>query len=671
MPQLAAAHRGFTGPVAPPPAPRVPAASSGGRRFISRAAYDAMHERSVKDPEDFWGEAAEDIVWTRRWNRVLDDSAKPFYRWFPGGELNMCYNAVDRHVDEGNGARTALFYDSPLAGVKRSFTYAELQDEVSRLAGAMAARGVVKGDRVIVYMPMIPEAVFAMLACVRLGAVHSVVFGGFAARELQIRIEDARPSLIMAASCGIEPSHVVRYKALLDEALEASSHKPPAGVLVKQRPQYVAELHEAEQDWDEAVAAASPVPCVPVGSNDPMYILYTSGTTGMPKGVVRDTAGLAVVLRWTMSHFMNTFPGETYWAASDIGWIVGHSYIVYGPLLQGCSTVLYEGKPVGTPDAGAIWRVVEEYKVRGLFLAPTVLRAVRQRDPQAALISKYDISTLRALYVAGERCDPKTSHFFAEATGVPVFDNWWQTETGWPICGFQDDALGRKAGSTSLPMPGYQVVVRSSEPDGEVLQPGEEGDLTVKLPLPPGTFTTVWGGDDRYLKGYMSKYPGFYETGDSGTLDEDGYVTVLERNDDVINVAAHRLSCGATEATIKDHPDVNDCAVVGTADALKGHVPLALIVLQDGVERPHDEILEEVKEKVRRDVGPIATLAACGVVEQLPKTRSGKVLRKNIRGLADGTAFPVPGTIENPAALEAVTEALAAIGYPLAKFKGT
>jgi len=577
----------------------------------------------------------------------------------------MCYNAVDRHVDAGHGGRTALIYDSPVTGQRRTYSYAELRAEVARAAGAISALGVGKGDRVVIYMPMVPEAVFAMLACARLGAPHSVVFGGFPAQELAVRIDDAQPKLVIAASCGVEPGRLVPYKPMLDAALEITKHKPLA-LLVKQRPELRAELSAVDKDWDEALAAAVPhEECVPVASDDPLYILYTSGTTGSPKGVVRDTAGHAVQLKWMMSNFMNTFPGETYWAASDIGWVVGHSYIVYGPLLQGCASVLYEGKPVGTPDAGAYWRVIEEHKVKGFFVAPTGLRAVRRQDPTLELIKKYDMSALKTLFVAGERCDPETSRTFAGVLGVPVIDNWWQTETGSPICGFQDDAVGRKDSSTSLPMPGYDIAVCNGE--GEVTrEPDVAGPLVVRLPLPPGTFPTLWNNDDGYKKSYMSAFEGCYATGDAGTIDGDGYVTVLERTDDVINVAAHRLSCGALEASIKEHPDVNDCAVVGAADALKGQVPLALIVLMDGVTRTPKEVSDELVAKVRKDVGPIATPAAVGIVEQLPKTRSGKVLRKNIRGLADGKPAPVPGTIENPAAMGVVAEALKSLGFPRA-----
>lgn len=624
-----------------------------------------MFRHSLEDKEAFWGEAAQDIVWMKPYDHVLCSKAAPLYRWYPGGELNMCYNAVDRHVDEGHGERTALIYDSPVTDQKRLFKYAELRDEVTKVAGMLAKLGVEKGDRVVIYMPMMPEAIFAMLACARIGAPHSVVFGGFPAKELAVRIDDAKPKVVLSASCGVEPSRLVEYKPMLDGALAAAKHQPQTCV-VKQRPQLRAELGDGDLDWDEEVATASPFEaCVATASNDPLYILYTSGTTGQPKGVVRDTAGHAVQLRWMMKHFMGCGPGQTYWAASDIGWVVGHSYIVYGPLLQGCATVLYEGKPVGTPDAAALWRVIDEYKVRSFFVAPTALRAVRREDPQLQLISHHDVSSLRTLFVAGERCDPETSRAFAHALDVPVVDNWWQTETGSPICGFQDNGIGRKDGSTSLPMPGYDVGVRDGE-GNEIMEPDVPGSLVVRLPLPPGTFPTLWNNEEGYVKGYMSTHKGFYSTGDAGVIDADGYVTVLERTDDVINVAAHRLSCGVLEASIKEHPDVNDCAVVGAADPVKGQVPVALVVLMAGVDRSHDDLVRDLVAKVRNEVGPIATPAAVGVVDQLPKTRSGKVLRKNIRGIADGQPYPVPGTIENPDAIELVSERLATLGFPRA-----
>lgn len=632
------------------------------RRAIARDAYEEMYRASIEDKEGFWAEAAEGISWITPYKQVLDSSNPPFYKWFPGGELNFCYNAIDRHVDAGNGGRVALFYDSPMTGTKRAYTYRELQTIVSQTAGMLASLGVEKGDAVLIYMPMIPEAVFAMLACARLGAPHSVVFGGFPAKELAVRIDDARPKVMLTASCGVEPKGVVPYKPIVDDAL-TMVESPPASVVVKQRDMCTADLGPADYDWDETARGAAPQDCVPVGSNDPLYILYTSGTTGMPKGIVRDTAGHAVQLKWMMDTFMSTFPGETYWAASDVGWVVGHSYIVYGPLLQGCSTVLYEGKPVGCPEAGsgAFWRVIEEYKVKSFFVAPTGLRVVRQKDPQLDLLQKYDTSSLENLFVAGERCDPDTSRFFASKLGVGTYDNWWQTETGSPICGFQDDAVGRKDGSTSLPMPGYALSVVAAE-DGS--GDGHGGALVAKLPLPPGTFPTLWNDAARYKQAYFSSHAGYYTSGDVGVIDDDGYVTVLERDDDVMNVAGHRLSSGTIEAAIKAHEAVNDCAVVGAADPIKGQVPLAMVVLMESVETPLEEVKKELNTKVRAECGGIATLAAVGFVDQLPKTRSGKVLRKNIRGLADGKPYPVPGTIENPAAMQVIEDTLKSLGLP-------
>ncbi|CAK9043786.1 unnamed protein product [Durusdinium trenchii] len=651
-------------------------------RFVSRNVYEELHHRSVQNPQGFWSEAAAEISWVRKWHTVLEKTKAPFYRWFPGGQLNMCYNAVDRHVDSGSGGNTALIYDSPLAGVKKRFTFEQLKNEVAKVAGCLAQKGIGRGDRVIIYMPMMPEAVFAMLACARLGAVHSVVFGGFAGPELATRIRDAEPKAVIWASCGLEPKGPIAYQPMLKEAFEILSWKPAVS-LCKQRPELAATLTD-DLDWDEEVPKAAPADCVPVEATDPLYVLYTSGSTGTPKGVVRDTGGYAVALKSSMTNFMRTFPGEVYWAASDIGWVVGHSYIVYGPLLQGCGTVLYEGKPVGTPDAGAFWRVIQEYSVRSLFAAPTALRAIRRVDPEGELIRQHDLSSLRNLFVAGERCDPGTclepstwlqmlkpvespksklrSEFFATTLKTGFFDNWWQTETGHPICGLQDEAIGRKDGSTSLPAYGFDVLVVDDH--GRPTTANTPGSLLVRLPLPPGTFPTLWKNDAGFVKSYMETYPGYFYTGDAGVIDQDGYVTVLERNDDIINVAAHRLSCGQIEAAIKAHPDVNDCAVVGAADPIKGQVPLALLVLNDGLSKDPEDIVKEVKEKVRHDIGAIASLAGATVVEQLPKTRSGKVLRKNIRGMADGKLPPIPGTIEkNPPALDLALEGLKRMGF--------
>ncbi|CAE7768849.1 ACSS3, partial [Symbiodinium necroappetens] len=629
-------------------------------RHISRERYNKLHKESIANPEGFWSHAAAAVSWSKPWSTVLDRSNPPFYRWFPGAQLNMCYNAVDRHVEAGLGGSNALIYDSPLAGVKKTFTYSELQREVSRTAGALAKLGIGKGDRVVIYMPMISEAVFAMLACARLGAPHSVVFGGFAGPELATRLEDFQPKAIIWASCGLEPKGPVEYQPMIKEALELVETTPSVRIC-KQRPEAAAVL-DGDLDWDDALATAEEVACEQVDATDPLYMLYTSGSTGKPKGVLRDTGGYAVALKASMAQFMNMAPGEAYWAASDIGWVVGHSYIVYGPLLQGCATVLYEGKPIGTPDAGAFWRVVEEYQVRALFLAPTALRAIRRVDPDGELVRKYNLSCLRSLFVAGERSDPETPRFYASILNVGYYDNWWQTETGHPICGLQEDSVGRKDGSAGLPLFGYDVAVFDER--GHIMQePNHAGHLVVKLPLPPGTFPSLWNNDEGFLKSYLEEFPGYYNSGDSGVIDDHGYVSVLERSDDVINVAAHRLSCGQIEACIKAHPDINDCAVVGATDELKGQVPIALLVLMDATSRAKEDIVQEVKARVRHDIGAIASLAAAEVVEQLPKTRSGKVLRKNIRGMADGKLPPIPGTIENPPALDFALNGLKRMGY--------
>eukprot|EP00439_Symbiodinium_sp_Y106_P062700 s1838_g9.t1 len=736
-------------------------------RHISRERYNKLHQESIANPEGFWSRAAAEVSWSKPWSAVLDSSNPPFYRWFPGpavteplwvwmlpdeggseakqckapkgsrfrkyclelrlvscercsssslsflmvslgAQLNMCYNAVDRHVEEGRGGSNALIYDSPLAGVKKTFTYSELQREVSRTAGALAKLGIGKGDRVVIYMPMIPEAVFAMLACARLGAPHSVVFGGFAGPELATRLEDFQPKAggrcsprlfpllpfdlgigrpssglpvgwspkepkcwqrLGLASAQLRPGPV-EYQPMIKEALELVETTPSAtrrdGTLRELRGEEAQWQPRSEsansgpkqrlfwmetwrdlRDWDDALATAEEVACEQVDATDPLYMLYTSGSTGKPKGGVMRTgaerADYKVALKASMAQFMNMAPGEAYWAASDIGWVVGHSYIVYGPLLQGCATVLYEGKPIGTPDAGAFWRVVEEYQVRALFLAPTALRAIRRVDPDGALVRKYNLSCLRSLFVAGERSDPETSRFYASILNVGYYDNWWQTETG------QVDETSD--GSAGLPLFGYDVAVFDER--GHIMEePNHAGHLVVKLPLPPGTFPSLWNNDEGFLKSYLEEFPGYYNSGDSGVIDDHGYVSVLERSDDVINVAAHRLSCGQIEACIKAHPDINDCAVVGAADELKGQVPIALLVLMDATSRTKEDIVQDVKARVRHDIGAIASLAAAEVVEQLPKTRSGKVLRKNIRGMADGKLPPIPGTIENPPALD-------------------
>jgi len=622
-------------------------------------SYQDAYQRSLADPESFWLAAAEAVDWDNPPTRALDDTAAPLYRWFPDGMLNTCHNALDRHVVHGRADQPALIYDSPVTGTKASFTYRELRDEVATFAGVLRDLGVTKGDRVIVYMPMVPRAVVAMLACARLGAVHSVVFGGFAPRELATRIEDATPKVIVAASCGIEPTRVVEYKPIIDEALATTRHQPDA-VVVLQRPQAMATLGDRDIDWDEAVARATPVDCVPVAATDPLYILYTSGTTGKPKGVVRDNGGHAVALAWSLPNIYDIHPGEVFWTASDVGWVVGHSYIVYAPLLVGATTVLYEGKPVGTPDAGAFWRVIAEHKAKALFTAPTAFRAIKRVDPNAEELAKYDLSDFKTLFLAGERLDPETYHWASDKLGVPVIDHWWQTETGWPICANLRglEALPIKPGSPSVPVPGYDVHIL--DPSGAEMPPGEDGAIAIKLPLPPGTLPTLWGDDDRYVESYLSRYPGYYLTGDGGNIDDDGYLYVMGRTDDVINVAGHRLSTGSMEAVLAAHPAVAECAVIGVADALKGQLPRGLVVLKAGVEIDEETLRSELVAAVRRDIGPVAAFRDVSVVDGLPKTRSGKILRKTMRGIANGRDEPVPSTIEDPAVLDALRPILRA-----------
>ncbi|WP_454018027.1 propionyl-CoA synthetase [Azospirillum sp. Marseille-Q6669] len=625
--------------------------------------YNQIHARSLSDPDGFWGEAAEDITWIKRWDKVLDDSNAPFYRWFTGGVLNTCYNAVDRHVEAGRGAQAAIIYDSPVTKTVQTITYAELQDQVARFAGALRAQGVEKGDRVILYMPMIPQSLVAMLACARLGAVHSVVFGGFAPHELATRINDSRPKAIVSASCGIEPNRVVKYKPMLDAAIEQAEHKP-SSVIVFQRPQETATLIEGRDvNWAEAVAKAEPAECVPVAATDPLYILYTSGTTGQPKGVIRDNGGHAVALKWTMKNIYNVEPGEVYWAASDVGWVVGHSYIVYGPLLHGCTTVVFEGKPVGTPDAGTFWRVIEQHRIGTLFTAPTAFRAIKREDPNAELLKKYDLSHFRALFLAGERSDPDTLHWAEDNLNVPVIDHWWQTETGWAISG---NPLGVhlfpiKYGSATRPMPGWDVQILNAE--NKEVPRGDIGAICVKLPLPPGTLPTLWNADDRYRKSYLSDYPGYYQTGDAGFIDDDGYVYIMARTDDIINVAGHRLSTGGMEEVLASHKDVAECAVIGVADDLKGQVPLGFLCLKAGVTRPHEEIVKEVVQLVREQIGPVADFKRAVVVERLPKTRSGKILRGTMQKIADNQDYKTPATIDDPGILPEIAEALQSLGY--------
>ncbi|HEV8016645.1 MAG TPA: propionyl-CoA synthetase [Stellaceae bacterium] len=625
------------------------------------------HRRSLADPEGFWAEAAAAIDWERRWDMVLDKSRPPFYRWFAGGRLNTCWNALDRHVERGRSEQLALIYDSPLAGQIKRFTYRQLRDETAKLAGALTALGVARGDRVIIYMPLVPEAVMAMLACARIGAIHSVVFGGFAAPELATRIDDAQPKAILSASCGIEPGRIVAYKPLLDQAIELARHKPAATLILQRGAQPCTLLPGRDRDWAETVAAAAAAPCVPVEATDPLYILYTSGTTGAPKGIVRDNGGHAVALQWSMANVYGMKPGEVFFAASDIGWVVGHSYIVYAPLLHGCTTVLFEGKPVGTPDAGAYWRVIAEHGVAEMFTAPTAFRAIRRDDPEGRFIRPYDLAKFRTLFLAGERADPATVEWAERQLQRPVIDHWWQTETGWAIAA-NCVGLGLqpvKYGSATKPVPGYDL--RVLDPKGERAKPGEIGALCVKLPLPPGSSPTLWRAEERFVKAYLSDYPGYYHTADAGTIDGDGYVFVMTRTDDIINVAGHRLSTGAMEEVLAAHPDVAECAVFGIADALKGQVPLGLVVLKAGVKKARAAIGEEVVALVRERIGPVASFKTAIVVERLPKTRSGKILRGTMRAIADGEAYKMPATIDDPAILDEIAASLKAVG--LAKEK--
>jgi propionyl-CoA synthetase len=622
-------------------------------------AYAEAYRRSLADPEGFWREASKIIDWTVPPSRVLDANAAPFYTWFPDGELNTCANALDRHVDGGAGERTALIWDSAMVPAKRSFTYRELRDEVARVAGALASLGVGRGDRVIVYMPMVPEAVMTMLACARIGAVHSVVFGGFAAKELAARIEDARPKLIVAASCGIEPGRVIAYQPILDQALEMSAHRPEH-TLMLQRDTRRADLgRPGYLDWDDVVPGAEPVAPVPVASTDPLYILYTSGTTGKPKGVLRTAGGHAVALAWSMGAVYDVHAGDVFWTVSDVGWVVGHSYIVYAPLLVGATTVVYEGKPVGTPDAGAFWRIVQEYGVKTIFTAPTAFRAIRKADPRGAELGRYDVSALTSLFLAGERLDPETYHWASATLGVPVTDHWWQTETGWPIAANPRglESLPVKAGSATVPVPGWDV--RIVDENGSPAASGKEGEIVIGLPLPPGALHTLWGDDARFVESYLSRHEGFYHTGDSGYIDADGYLFVMGRIDDVINVAGHRLSTGSIEAALATHSAVAECAVIAIPDELKGHVPYGLVVLKAGAEKDDEGALrEELVAAVRRDVGAVAAFRDVSVVPALPKTRSGKILRRTMRGIAGGRDEPVPPTIEDASVLDALTPIL-------------
>jgi propionyl-CoA synthetase len=625
---------------------------------------DALWQRSIEDPEGFWGEAARAVDWWTPPERILDASRAPFHRWFAGGVTNTCHNALDRHVDAGHGERTALAWESPVTDRREAVTYRDLRDRAARAAGGLARLGVGKGDRVLVYMPMIPEAVVAMLACARLGAIHSVVFGGFAASELASRIDDAQPKVVLAASCGIEPGRRVDYKPLLDGALARVRHRPDRTVWV-QRPEGPAALDPpGDLDWEAFQEGAEPAGCVPVAATDPLYVLYTSGTTGRPKGVVRDTGGHLVALRWSMEHVYGVRPGETFWAASDIGWVVGHSYIVYGPLFHGCTSVLYEGKPVGTPDAAAFWRTAARHGVDVFFTAPTAVRAVRREDPEATLVGDHDLSRLRALFLAGERADPATVDWAGRALGVPVVDHWWQTETGWPMAAncLGIEALPVKPGSPTKPVPGWDVRVLGE--DGRELPAGATGAIAVKLPLPPGALPTLWNDEEGFREKYLSRFPGFYETADAGHVDADGYLWIMSRTDDVINVAGHRLSTGAIEEVLAGHPDVAECAVIGVADALKGQLPLGLVVLKAGAGRDPTELSAELVARVRETIGPVAAFKRACVVPRLPKTRSGKVLRGTMRRIADGEDWRMPATIDDPAILDEVAEAFAGLGLP-------
>ncbi len=628
------------------------------------SVYEDVYRRAQEHPEDFWAAAAEPLYWNRRWDRVRDDTRPPFYRWFAGATLNTCYNCLDIHIDRGRGKQLALIYDSPVTNTIRRFTYVELRDEVARLAGALLAQGVRAGDRVVIYMPMVPEAVIGMLACARIGAVHSVVFGGFAPTELATRIDDAKPKLVLSASCGIEVDRVIPYKPLLDDAIERSSHKPDRIILL-QRPQEQASLAAGRDlDWQEACADAVPADCVSVAATDPLYILYTSGTTGVPKGIVRDNGGHAVALHWSMEHVYGVGAGDVYWAASDIGWVVGHSYIVYGPLLRGATTILYEGKPVGTPDPGAFWRVVEQHGVNALFTAPTAFRAIKKEDPQGTLIRKYDLSTFRMLFLAGERCDPDTLIWARDQLQVPVIDHWWQTETGWAIVGncVGLGALPVKPGSPTKAVPGFDVRVLGE--DGTEMARGEIGALVVKLPMPPGCLPTLWNNEKGYEDAYLSRYPGYYLTGDAGYKDDDDYLYIMSRIDDIINVAGHRLSTGGIEEVLAAHPDIAECAVVGVADAIKGEVPVGFVVTKAGVTRSAAEIVPELIERVRGTIGPVAAFKQAALVPRLPKTRSGKILRGTIKKIADGESYTPPATIDDPAILDEITVVLAGLGYP-------
>ena len=626
-------------------------------------SYAGVYQSWKSDPEAFWMKAAASISWVKPPSKALFDENAPVYEWFADAEVNTCYNAVDRHVEAGHGDRIAIIYDSPVTNTKHKISYAELQTRVASLAGALRAKGVEKGDRVIIYMPMIPEAIEAMLACGRLGAIHSVVFGGFAANELAVRIDDAKPKAIIAASCGIEPNRVIHYKPLLDGAIDLAGHKPDFCVIF-QREQEVAHLKEGrDYNWHGFQYGVEPAECVPVAGNHPSYILYTSGTTGQPKGVIRHTAGQLVALDWTMKAIYNIDAGDVFWAASDVGWVVGHSYIAYGQLVHGATTVVFEGKPVGTPDAGTFWRIISEYNVKALFTAPTAFRAIKREDPDGELLKKYDLSNFETLFLAGERADPDTITWAQDKLGVPVIDHWWQTETGWSIAAnpMGIEPLPVKLGSPSVPMPGYDVHVLDE--GGHEVAAGEMGAIAIKLPLPPGTLPNLWNAEERFHSAYLNHFPGYYETGDAGYIDNDGYLYIMARTDDVINVAGHRLSTGGMEEVLASHPDVAECAVIGVADSLKGQLPLGFLCLNAGCTRDHADIIKDVVKLVREKIGPVAAFKLAVVVDRLPKTRSGKILRATMVKIADGEDYKMPATIDDPAILDEIKTALASLGY--------
>ena len=625
--------------------------------------YRELYQSWETDPEAFWMKAADHIDWDRAPSYALDARKAPFYEWYPDAMVNTCYNAVDRHVIAGKGAQAAIIYDSPITGQKDTISYADLRDKTARLAGALRAKGITKGDRVIIYMSMVPEAIVAMLACTRIGAIHSVVFGGFAANELAVRIDDAKPKAILATSCGIEPGRVIAYKPLIDAAIEQSEHSPETVVILQREQQTAALEHSRDCDWDAVQEGVEPAECVPVEGMHPAYILYTSGTTGAPKGVVRPTAGHLVALHWSMKNIYNVDPGDVFWAASDVGWVVGHSYICYAPLIHGNTTILFEGKPVGTPDAGTFWRVMSEHNVRSFFTAPTAFRAIKREDPKGAFKAKYDLSGLRALYLAGERADPDTINWAQDLLCVPVIDHWWQTETGWTIAGnpLGIEALPIKIGSPSVAMPGYEVHILDEA--GNRQPENTLGAIAIKLPLPPGTLPTLWNAEERFRSSYLTTFPGYYETGDAGIVDEDGYLYIMARTDDVINVAGHRLSTGAMEEVLANHPDVAECAVIGVSDQLKGQLPLGFLCLSNGVNRPHSEIVAECVQMMRDVIGPVAAFKLAVVIKRLPKTRSGKILRATMVKIADGEAFKMPATIDDPDILDEIKEALQNLGY--------